>query len=242
MSSAKVAAIARDVKVRCIRPASFRVDSIQISNTVVAGATCAIIGTSIAAIGAVRAGTWRGSPWSLAESARAFVLRNTWIRRCFMPKHSVLHAVAVAAALSACADHAFIPTESVWLHDRVGEIRPQFTAVTEADALQISNPYTARDLLSPYNVSYDEFFNNPEVISDEQFEAQVPDALYEWEIDKAESDVAKVYEYCSWAGGGDGPEESMTSVGGDGSAESMTSVHDDGFVLWGPSCEQKLEE
>jgi hypothetical protein len=146
-----------------------------------------------------------------------------------MPKRSILHSVVVVAALSACADQG-LPTGSVRLTDRVGATRPHFTTLTEADALQISDPYTARDLLTPYNVTYEEFFDDPEVISDSQFEAQVPDALYEWEIDKAETDVAKVYEYCSSAGGGDGPDESMTSVDGDG------------FVLWEPSCEQKLEE
>ena len=148
-----------------------------------------------------------------------------------MPRYSVLCAIPLAFAFTACSDEGLTtaggkPRRVDWSGGR-----PHLTTMSETDAVEISDPYAERDLFSGLNVGYEEFFEDPEAVSDAQFEAQGPASLYEWESDKFEADAAEVYDYCtsSSAGGGGGPDNYIYSTDG----ETLTSS-------W-LTCEQKLE-
>lgn len=147
-----------------------------------------------------------------------------------MPGYSSLCVFLIAAASMACSDPG-LPTAGGEKRrlDWAGG-RPHFTTSSETDALAISDPYVSRELFSGFNVTYDEFFENPEAISDAEFQAQGPSVLFEWESDQIETDAARVHEYCtSSTGGGGGPDVYMSGTGEDGSA-----------VFW-LTCEEQLD-
>ena len=82
-----------------------------------------------------------------------------------------LFLTVVALLTGACADSPTAPPTAP------SAIVPQELrryAFTEQDAYEISAAYTHRDFTTPFGVSDDEFFEDPESITDSQFEAHGP--------------------------------------------------------------------
>ena len=85
--------------------------------------------------------------------------------------------------------------------------------ISSDEALLTSNEYLQQDPLGPFQVGYAEFFENPELITDEQFLAHADPASSDEELGEVEYDAAKLAEYaesCSGSGSPGGGEYMMS--------------------------------
>lgn len=95
--------------------------------------------------------------------------------------------------------------------------------ITSQEALSISGTYLDRDPLGPFSVGYVEFFENPELVTDEQFLAHADPAIPDSELSQTEYDAAVVEDYAESCTDGretDGGTQYIMSLG---RCESMYS-------------------
>jgi hypothetical protein len=111
-------------------------------------------------------------------------------------------SLLAALLVSGCGDTH--PTGSIEAPVVAAPTAPPLRSTTGQDAFAIADPYYVRDILAPFGSNYDAFFDDPEVISDAQFEAQGPYSVQTWETDPIEGDATAVNEYCGSVSGGGG--------------------------------------
>jgi hypothetical protein len=106
--------------------------------------------------------------------------------------------------------------------------------MTEQDAFATADPYYVRDILAPFGGNYDAFFDDPEVITDAQFEAQGPYSVQLSEVDPLEADATSVNNYCGSAsgGGGSSPDPFYSVMSGESTILSWLSCEQKWTRCW----------
>lgn len=130
--------------------------------------------------------------------------------------------ILMAVLLAGCGDALPVaPAAAVITPPGHGAAR---RSMTEQDAFATADPYYVRDVLAPFGGVYDQFFSDPEAITDGEFEAQAPYSVPAWEVSYFEADAYSVNDYCTYA----------NSSGGGGGGGGW----DDGGAC--PGCQQEL--
>jgi hypothetical protein len=105
----------------------------------------------------------------------------------FHKRRKALSLAVIVAVLAACGD-TLPSAPGAAVLTPPGDGAPLRT-LSEEDAFATADPYYARDVLAPFGSAYDEFFLDPEAITDGEFEAKAPYFIADWEID-VEGDCA----------------------------------------------------
>jgi hypothetical protein len=127
-----------------------------------------------------------------------------------MPTHTTRARLIPAAAallfVAACGDGSPLAPTS-----ELDGLRPSFSAspqawdpiIDEPHAYSVADGYSPDQPLSPFGVSYETFFDNPESVADWQFEAEewrIPT----WRTAEIDYDSERLVTYCGGGGGGGG--------------------------------------